>query len=125
MERRATGEVIEADGAFGRFLLDLEGGDLDRHLMGELRALAAQVEQSGRKGTLTLALELSSVERGRVQIDAKVTAKEPSRVGEATLFYVAGTGELSRRDPRQLKLSDLKGFQDNEPAGEAGERGIR
>ena len=88
---------------FGNVLAALQGGTTHTELSRELHNLTAIVLELGKKGTLTLTLNVvPSKEYGRVELHDKVTVKEPERDRYASIFFVDDDGNLTRTDPRQL-----------------------
>lgn len=81
--------------------------DLDR----ELAALVDAVRDTGRRGAVTIRLEVGLASKGddmalKIGDSIKVATPQPER-GD-TIMYAAGDGRLSRRDPRQIDIDDLK-----------------
>jgi hypothetical protein len=90
-------------------------------IFGELRAGCAiedaserleeciqSVRQTGKPATMTITLTLKPAGNGRVFVQDKCEAKRPLPVHEDTLFFLTEGGELTRRDPRQMTLSELR-----------------
>jgi hypothetical protein len=77
-----------------------------------LADLVQQVSHVGRKGTLTLTLEVKPFtgNSDTVQLSGKVSVTPPSRDPHAGIFFFTDDGALSRNDPRQPSstLFDVK-----------------
>lgn len=88
---------------FGNILRTLQKGTTHEELGKALHELVARVNETGKKGTLTLVLTVSqSKEWGRVQIEDKVTTKLPEQDRYASIYFVTDDGNLTRTDPHQL-----------------------
>jgi hypothetical protein len=90
---------------FASWVQEQRGGLLHSELSELLASVTASVIELGKTGSLQLTISITpSKIRGAVEISDKVVAKpaEPDR--DAALFYADGTGNLSRRDPRQPEL---------------------
>ena len=77
----------------------------------ELAALVDAVRSTGRKGSITLKLEIGMASKGddmalKITDAIKVSAPQPER-GD-TIMYATADGRMSRRDPRQMDIEDLR-----------------
>jgi len=103
-----TDEVVEPT-PFSQFMLEHNRGAQHQRASDELRALVAAVQDTGKKGSLTITV---GVEKMKGNDDALFTtidvkAKLPFHAPKAAIFYADDDGRLSRTDPQQLAL-DLK-----------------
>lgn len=77
-----------------------------------LADLVQEVSHVGRKGTLTLTIEVAPFTGGgdTVQLSGKVTVKPPAHDPHAGVFFFDDNGALSRNDPRSPSstLFDVK-----------------
>ena len=76
-----------------------------------LADLVQEVSHIGRKGTLTLTIEVAPFTGGgdTVQLSGKVAVKAPSRDPHAGVSFFDDNGALSRNDPRMNTLFDADG----------------
>lgn len=96
---------------FSETVVDLRQGATDEELSQELQGVVDQCNRTGKVGTLTLTVKVVPKERDIVLIEVESKAKAPKPTVESVLFYVGQDGRLTRRDPRQMSLSKLKGFE--------------
>lgn len=94
---------------FAAVLAELHGGKVHARLTEQLAALTAAVTATGKKGVLTLQLEVKPLKAGQpevLQVVAKSVCKAPEGEDAAptTVFYADETGNLTRDDPRQPQL---------------------
>ena len=86
---------------------DLRGGLFVANATEELAALVERIQDSGKKGSLTITLELTPSGKGNriMHVKPKLTVKMPPKpdTDEAAIFYVE-RGQLLRDDPNQTKL---------------------
>jgi hypothetical protein len=66
------------------------------------------VQATGKRGKLTIVLELAPAKAGMFVLtdDVKQVIPEPER-DTTTVFFVTQESDLSRRDPRQPKLPEM------------------
>lgn len=69
-----------------------------------LARLVLAVGETGKKGTLTLKLNIEPNAEGLVKLTDEITVKIPQKARGASIFYVGGDGSLLKRDPRQKEL---------------------
>lgn len=96
------------DGTFAQLLDSVRGGMLRHDLDDKVRELVRQVEETGKKGKIALELTINPAGQGRVEIGSQIKTSAPVPTTESALFYITESGELSRRDPRQLSLPELR-----------------
>lgn len=90
---------------------DLRRGVFVDDLDAELAALVDAVRATGRKGSLTIKLDVSLASKGddvALKVGDSITVKAPQPERGDTFLYAVGDGRLSRRDPRQMDIEDLK-----------------
>lgn len=93
---------------YGHALIDLLGnlrrGEFLADADDQLREVVQAVEETGRKGELTIRLTFNpSKSQGMVTVADAITGKLPKpEVGETLMFFTEDG--LSRRDPRQPEL---------------------
>lgn len=89
--------------AFTSVLTDIRNGSLVNELTEKLADVAQGVELHGKKGELTLKLQIVPV-AGGVSIADTLTCKVPDYDRPAAFFYVGGEGALSRSPLNQDPL---------------------
>lgn len=103
---------------FGSFLLELARGKTHDELSQALHDVVAKVMDTGKKGSLTLTLGISLLDKdpaNGLQIIDEIKVKLPEHDRPKSMFYPDRAGNLSRRDPRQMSFDDLATIP--EPAG--------
>jgi hypothetical protein len=108
-----TSNNTEDDGPeirpFSDFLREVARGSVHTEASEQLHALVDAVQETGQKGTLTLAFTVEPIAKGDVstlKVGGKVVAKLPTS-SLTSAFFVDAAGNLSRRDPRQLTLPNI------------------
>lgn len=96
---------------FNETLKQLHRGDLVDELDDALRQLVYAVQQTAKKGALTLTISVQPATKSsdveQVIVTAKLNETMPKPDRAPSLFYTDSEGGLLREDPRQVKL-DLK-----------------
>lgn len=91
-------------------LTDIMGnirGGFALHRAGEkLNELVLAVKETGKKGSITLTIEVSPDKNDEnvVSVAPSVKAKIPEKGFTPGIFFAGEKGELTREDPRQLEL---------------------
>lgn len=77
-----------------------------------LHALVTAVQETGKPGTITLTVKVGPLPKARTNdsllVTASVTSKMPVIDGNPSMFFVDDEGNLTRSDPRQIRLSDTE-----------------
>jgi hypothetical protein len=100
---------------FAAVLQELHRGSIHGELSELLHDLVAAVRDTGKKGTLTLKLDVKPIKPGQVdtlEVTAAVTANPPRADTPTTVFFTDQTGNLTREDPdraNQLPLREIMG----------------
>lgn len=91
-------------------------GKLAQEFANAFAAVAAQVVETGKKGGVTLTLEISTRQAGDEMIQVRETIKQkiPAQPPRGAWFY-ALEGWIYKQDPRQPMLSGLRALEDPEP----------
>lgn len=99
-------------------LCDLRGGKSVLELDSSLAELVDAVRRTGKAGTLTLRLNIRPASKGRsdddvqvVMIEDAISVKAPQLERGASIFFAGIHGELTRRDPRQLTIDDVRNVE--------------
>lgn len=91
--------------SFQLAIAEMEMGSLLPRLSEDLNALVKAVRAEGRKGKLTLELEIKpSGANGQVKITSDVKVKAPQPEKGESIFFSTEHGQLMRQDPRQREL---------------------
>ena len=92
-------------GNFSAVVADLHRGELIDQLDDEIAEVVTAVRETGKKGSLTLTISVSSPRRGsdEVVVNAKTKAVAPKGDRLGATFY-DNDGRLQREDPRQTRL---------------------
>lgn len=93
---------------FDDFLTELDDGETAKHLTAEVQRVVQGVRRTAMAGSLTLTLTFKADGR-TVMVVPKVVTKIPTAKcnGTVTVFYDTEQGDLSRTDPKQLKLKNV------------------
>lgn len=106
---------------FAAVLTDLAAGKVHARLTEQIADLTAAVAATGRKGTLTIQLEVKPVKTGQTNGPLQVTAKSVLKAPEGddaapvTIFFADDAGNLTRDDPNQPMLP-LRGLPNRKEA---------
>lgn len=79
-------------------------GRTNEELTSALSALVLAVGQTGKKGSLTLKLNIEPNAEGLVRLTDEITVKIPQAARGASIFYVTEEGSLVKNNPRQKEL---------------------
>ena len=74
----------------------------------QLQELVKACADTGKKGKLTITLEVIPAEIGTVVVRDDVTAKLPKPERSSTSFYADEQGALHREDPRQPEFEEVQ-----------------
>lgn len=94
---------------FASVLLDIGKGRLHARLSEQLAEIVAAVAETGKKGTLTLKIEVKPLPKADQHthvVSGASAAKVPESddASPTSVFFSDADGNLSRNDPRQLAL---------------------
>ena len=108
----STGELTDEPQVrpFAELLTVLDHGNAHAEASRALHDLVAAVRDSGKKGTMSIALTVAPLKGSdsQVVVAAQVTAKPPKSEPAAAVFYLDDAGNLTRHDPRQIELEGLR-----------------
>ena len=107
-----TGEVVDdpAIRPFADWLREQSAGTTHEELSGALYDLAERVRETGKKGTLTLTVEVEPM-KGDTQVLVvydQIKLRLPEFARPASVFYADDQGNLSRSNPDQPELAGLR-----------------
>ncbi len=106
----------EAPRRFVDVLQEMDHGKVAADLSDKLTELVAAVKTHGRKGSLSLKIDVDprkqkqegfEIEHLEVRVD--IVLKAPDASHPASLFFVTAGANLTRRNPRQADLEDVTG----------------
>lgn len=115
-----TGDEERQVRPFAATLQEIAGGSVHSRLSEQLQELVEAVKDTGKKGTITLQLQVAPLKPGNVTnlvVTAKTVLKAPEgddATPSSVFFYDRG-GNLTREDPSQLKLP-LRGLDNRKGA---------
>jgi pyruvate/2-oxoglutarate dehydrogenase complex dihydrolipoamide acyltransferase (E2) component len=94
---------------FAAVLQEIGGGKTAARLAAQLAELTAAVTATGKKGSITLKVEIKPVPKGeqhQLMVTAATAAKipEPDEASPTSVFFATASGALTRDDPRQQTL---------------------
>ncbi len=89
---------------FSEFIKDYQGGKLDEILGAALKDVTIEVERLGRKGTLSVSLEMKPDGQDKMALNMSYSAKPPINNTVSSIMYVDKTKALVNEDPYQPKL---------------------
>jgi len=102
--------------SFNQFLVDLNDGSTHAGLTGDLAELLQAVKATGRTGSMTLKIKVSSASKGgnevdkiTIMADRKLELPKPEQPQD--FFWLTDDAEPTRQHPRQHQL-DLRDAQD-------------
>ena len=99
---------------FAEVLSEVNKGVVADEAATRLAELVAAVQETGRKGTLKVTVEIAPVKGNDtiVQVSGSVEARPPKAPAPTSFFYPDESGNLSRNDPNTLPIfrdSDIPG----------------
>ena len=108
-----TGEVLDDQRQvrpFAELLTILDRGTAHAEASRALNDLVAAVRDTGKKGSMSITVELAPLKgsSNQILVAARVVAKPPKSDPGAAMFYVDTSGNLTREDPNQLVLDGLR-----------------
>jgi len=104
---------------FAAILQDINNGDVANQLAVDMQELTNAVRELGRKGTLTLKIEVAPRKgsSAALNVTARRDLKMPAEEPVESVFFTDQRGNLLRDDPRQLALPDLRTVTKGQPDG--------
>lgn len=106
-----TSPPSEEPREFASFLLEQARGKTHEELSRALQDLTKKVMETGKKGSLTLTLAVSLLDKdpaNGLRVDDEIKLKLPEHDRPASMYFPTQDGNLSRRDPRQMSFDDLQ-----------------
>ena len=101
---KQTGEIQIRP--FAAWLQEQSQGRTHSELSDALHDLIARVQDTGKKGTLTLSVHVETMkgDNTALVISDEIKLKLPEHDRKASLFFVDANGNPTRNDPRQIAL---------------------
>ncbi len=96
---------------FADWLREQQSGRTHDELTEALAQLAASVKETGKKGTLTLAVTIAPFDKGNggaLTVTDLVKLALPQHDRRKSIFYADDTGNLTRDDPMQPTFEGLR-----------------
>lgn len=92
-------------------LSTMRGGAAARQADALLKDVVKAVEATGKKGSITIKLDIGKFKGGDTELEIKATLKHSVPVEDIPmgLYYPDKDGSLHREDPRQLEFDDVSG----------------
>lgn len=100
--------------SFMATVADLRNGRTQDELTNQLSEVIAAVEATGKKGTITLTINVSPAAKNStlLKIEDTIVAKAPTSDRAPTLMFVDGDHNLSLNDPTAENRGPLKSVDD-------------
>lgn len=95
---------------FADWLREHNSGATHDELGETLHTLVGRVNDTGRKGTITLTISVEPMKKaaeGMVLVTDKITTKMPEHDRPGAYFYTDRAGNLVRNDPNQMTFESL------------------
>jgi hypothetical protein len=90
---------------FADILMALNRGKTHAELSRQMQQLVAAVQETGKKGQISLTIAISPTKSdGVLEVIDTVAVKAPTHTRAASLFYADDDANLVREDPRQQTL---------------------
>lgn len=96
---------------FSDFLREQAKGATHEELGEALHDLIGRVQDTGKKGSLTLTISVSMLKGGdgrALVVEDAIKLKLPEHDRQSSLFYADKNGNLTRNDPDQLVFDSLR-----------------
>ena len=93
---------------FAEFLTELRQGLFHQEVSQKMQSLTAAVQKYGKKGTMTIKLDVKPEGSYQAFVNATCKIVTPEPTTEPTLFFLTDDKGLSRRDPRQLTFDAME-----------------
>lgn len=100
---------------FIKMLSDLRYGTLLDDLTEKMQEVVNACYDTGKRGSLTLTINVVPGKGGEVVISDKIVAKAPEHEAASSVMFVTPEGNLQRSDPRQIDIEGLKTVTSNQP----------
>ncbi len=102
---------------FAAFITEQRGGGLHGELSDALAELVLACLETGKKGKLVLEVAVASnKDLATVTVTDKIKVTAPEIDRGAAIYFADEDGNLSRRNPRQMELGDLREASKKESA---------
>lgn len=95
---------------FAAFLQEARNGGLHDECSQALNDLVSACEDTGKKGTLVLTVEIRPMKKAQqtMVVTSRVATKAPKHDAPEAIFFVDANGNLVRDDPRQMNIGDIR-----------------
>jgi hypothetical protein len=107
MSRTTAGDVPHDHAAeFAELITDFGHGAVNRSLTDSMRAVVAACVDTGRKGSLTIKIDVKP-EGKTVGLSVNVKSNKPEHALPGEIFYGTEDGGLTREDPKQTRFGKV------------------
>jgi len=103
---------------FSEVLNELRGGICAQELTDQLNAVTKACIETGKSGSITLVIKVLPQGSNQAIVAADVKAKVPAHTVQPTIMFVDDNSNLTRRNPRQMSLSEVVALEKNSEAVE-------
>ena len=97
---------------FAEMLTDLRGGACHDELTTALADVARAVVKTGKMGTVQLTVKIKSIGERQVEVIDAVKVNVPEPTKPSTIMFAGDNYHLTRTDPRQASITDIKTVAD-------------
>lgn len=96
--------------AFASWLLEQAGGRTHDELSDGLRDLVARVQDTGKKGSITLTVKVAPLEKDPnvLVVSDEIKLNLPEHDRKTSIYFTDDGGNLTRNDPNQLTIDNLR-----------------
>lgn len=98
-----TRQIPDDEFDFANFLAEFAKGTTNKVASERMRELVKACMEYGRKGTLTIKIDVG-VAGGVAELRASVSTKKPDAALPGGIYFTTEDGALVEEDPRQMKL---------------------
>lgn len=98
---------------FAAYLTETNRGRTHTDLSQTLHDLTEQVLLLGKEGSMTLTVKVGvmDADAGQLKVTESISTKMPQPTPRTSIFFADGDGNLSRNDPNQMVLGDIKAVE--------------
>ncbi len=93
---------------FSEFITDVRGGNCHQELSQAINEVTSAAMNTGKVGSVTLTIKIKPQGEGQAAIVDQIKRTIPEPTKPETFCFVDNDGNLTRSDPRQAKIDDLK-----------------
>lgn len=96
--------------AFATWIIEQAGGRTHDEMSEGLRDLVSRVQDTGKKGSITLVVKVAPLDKDPnvLVVSDEIKLNLPEHDRKASIFYTDANGDLTRNDPNQMTIDDLR-----------------